>query len=207
MEEVYKDAFNGTLKAESLKGKSWRNYIHPKTKLTLLGAAVWNGHIDQVNLLLGEGVDPNETDASRRPLWVAASRTKANAGRIIEVLLAHKADPKLPSIIDNNSTPLLGAVKTYKSPAIIRTLVDAGASPEAANGRGETPKQVATNRKDRAQLRALLPRSQRTSVRLLVLRLLTAFILFVVAWAKKNLMATTVVAVGAVVAAAALCWI
>ncbi|KAI1118532.1 hypothetical protein F5Y14DRAFT_217781 [Nemania sp. NC0429] len=204
MEDIYQSALAGTLTADRLKGDQWRSYIHHQSKLTLLSAAVWKGHKDLVKLLLEKGADPNKEGELRPPLWVAASKTKTNAGHIIDILLNHKADPTLPSVIDDGSTPLLVAVKTYKSPAIISKLVDAGASPEAANGKGETPRQVATNRKDRAQLQALLPRSQRTSDRLPVLAMLTGLILFVVAWANNNIMAATIVAGAAGVATAAL---
>ncbi|KAI0449238.1 hypothetical protein F5B21DRAFT_494993 [Xylaria acuta] len=191
MENIYNRTLAGTLTADDLKDDNVINYVHPKSKLTLLGASVWNGHINQVNLLLEKGANPNKADESRPPLWVAASKTRKNAGRIIEILLNNQADPTLPSAIDGNSTPLLGAVKTYKSPAIISALVDAGALPTTADGKNETPKQVATDRKDRDRLRAMLPRSERTGKRLPALLMLSGLLLFIIAWANKNVIAAT----------------
>lgn len=85
---------------------------------------------------------------------------------------------------------------------MISALVDAGASPTAANRKGETAEGVATKRKDRARVRALLPRAQRASKRLPVILMLTGFVLLVVAWANKNV--KVAVAGGAFVAAAAI---
>jgi hypothetical protein len=195
MENVYNKALAGTLTAHDLKDDKVLNYVNPTTNLTLLGAAVWYGHIDQVKLLLKNGADPNG-EGSRPPLWVAASKTGKNAGRIIQILLNNKADPNLPSKIDSNSTPLLRAVKTYKPPAIISALVDAGASPTIADDNADTPEKLATTRKDRDRLRAMLPRNERTGKRLPALLMLSGFLLFTVAWANTNVVvATTATAV------------
>jgi len=206
MEDIYKRACDGTLTADDLKDGKVLNYVNPKTNLTLLGAAVWNGHIDQVKLLLKKGADSNR-DGSRPPLWVAASKTKKNAGRIIQILLNNKADPNLPSPIDGNSTPLLGAVKAFKPPAIISALVDAGALPTIADAKNDTPQKVAEDRKDRDRLQAMLPRHKRTSKRLPALLMLSGLILFTVAWANKNVIVATtatVVAGGGLIAANAI---
>ncbi|KAH7243998.1 hypothetical protein B0J15DRAFT_373049, partial [Fusarium solani] len=188
MLSIYDHALAGTLTADGLTGHEEINSVDPETKLTPLGAAVWHGDIDQINLLLEKGAGPNGADGARPPLWVAASKPIKNAGRIIEILLEHGADPSLPSAIDDNSTPLLGAVKSYKPPAVISALVDAGASPTAGNNRGEIAEQVATKRKDRARLQAMLPRSQRASKRLPVLLMLSGLVLLIVAWANRNAM-------------------
>lgn len=189
---IYSRAFDGTLTAAELDGNSDLNYIHPKSKLTPLGAAVWRGHVKQVKLLLEKGADPNGTIDTRPPLWVAASRTKVNAGYIVQILLSCGADVSRKSEIDEGSTPLLGAVKTWKPAALISTLVDAGGSPEEKNNKDESPNSVATTRKDRDRLQAMVPRSERHKSRLPTLLVLSGLMLGIVAWANEHKTAAAV---------------
>ncbi|KAK5995166.1 hypothetical protein PT974_03562 [Cladobotryum mycophilum] len=191
MESIYDKAKNGTLNASDLVGKEKElNAVDPKSKLTPLGVAAWNGHYKQVRMLLQNGADPNGVDPtgtpSRPPLWVAASRTKNNAGQIVQVLLHYGADPSKPSEFDENAPPLLGAVKRGRSQRLITALVDAGASPEVENNKGESAREWATTRKDRKILAALIPSPKRSTNRLDALLLLSGLMLFIVAWVNEE---------------------
>ncbi|OJJ46598.1 hypothetical protein ASPZODRAFT_16352 [Penicilliopsis zonata CBS 506.65] len=203
MADIYKCALAGTLTAADLSGKAQKiDSVHDRSKLTPLGAAVWKSHETTVKLLLSNGANPNGACGCRPPLWVAAARTKKNVGRMIEILLSEGADPNLPSPVDDDSTPLLSAVKDKRHPAILRALVDAGASPTIPNSKRETAENVAAEKKDRERARALLPREQRSSSRLSVLAMLTAVVLFVVAWANKYTASAAIAAGTAVVVGA-----
>lgn len=163
--------------------------MNTATGLTPLGEAVWYGKVDKIKQLLKEHVDVN--GGSRPPLWVAASRPINHAGRIIDMLLEAGADPNKASTIDSNSTPLLGAVKLSQPPDIIRALVDHGADPTIADENGDTARGVADKKKDLETLKALQPRNDRALNRPKAVLVLTGLLLFVVAWANKNIKATT----------------
>ncbi|KAF4539228.1 uncharacterized protein LTHEOB_10392 [Lasiodiplodia theobromae] len=188
MSTIYERAEEGSLTANDLKephAVEELATVNPTTLLTPLGVAVWFGHEKQVKLLLEKGANPNGENGARPPLWVAAAKTKHNAGRIIQILLAHKADPSKPSELDQNSTPLLAAVKNDRAPAIISTLVDAGASPEKQNEKGESALAVAEKKKDRDILQAMHPRNDRHGDRFTALFALSGLVLGVVAWSNK----------------------
>lgn len=201
---VYDNARSGTLTAADLAGRETEiNSVNPTDNLTPLGVAVWYGRVDSVKLLLRNGAKPDGEAGTRPPLWVASSKTKSNAGRMVQILLSKGANPRLRSVKDKNSTPLLAAVKTGKPPALISALVDAGASPLDANDSGQTAQNVAENTNDHARLQALLPLKDRIKTRIAVLLQLTGLMLFVVAWANNNVKIATG-AGGALVAAFAI---
>lgn len=188
MPTIYELAEKGSLTANHLDGPHAVEElatVNPTTFLTPLGVAVWFGHEKQVKLLLEKGANPNGENGARPPLWVAAAKTKHNAGRIIQILLDHKADPSKPSEIDQNSTPLLAAVKNDRAPAIISALVDAGASPKDQNVKGESALTIAETHKARALLQAMRPQEDRHGDRFTALFALSGLVLGVVAWSNK----------------------
>lgn len=189
MSTIYERAEKGSLTANDLDSRPHAveelATVNPTTFLTPLGVAVWFGHEKQVKLLLEHGANPNGENGARPPLWVAAAKTKHNAGRIIQILLDHKADPSKRSEIDQNSTPLLAAVKNDRAPAIISVLVDAGASTKDENAKGETALAVAERKKDRDVLQAMHPRSDRHGDRFTALFALSGLVLGVVAWTNR----------------------
>ncbi|OJJ36257.1 hypothetical protein ASPWEDRAFT_538408 [Aspergillus wentii DTO 134E9] len=166
-DRIYHLAVAGILTAADLQNSHDElHFVHPKTKLTALAAAVWNGHKHTVKLLLDYGADPDGTPGSRPPLWVAAGKTRRNANSIIDILLRHYANASRPSSFDDNSTPLLRAMLTLKSPAILRALVKAGARPAVQNNKGESAENVATRRNDHQRAAALFSKPSPVNDRL-----------------------------------------
>jgi ankyrin repeat protein len=204
MANIHERAWGGTLSEADLTNVGQGiNEVDPDRELTPLAAAVWNGHVSVAQLLLRHNADVNQPSGTRSPLWIAASRTERNAGRIIQILLRNGADPTTPSENDYNSTPLLNAVAESRDVEVISMLVDAGASPTATDADKQSAQILAEKRKDRAVLNALLPRSQRNTNRAEAVYLMVSLLLFIVAWANRNVMVTIGGTIGGTVVAAA----
>ncbi|KAK2882523.1 hypothetical protein FQN49_000249 [Arthroderma sp. PD_2] len=208
MASIYELAKSGKLTKQDLAiadNKRDLDAVHPRSKLTPLGIAVWSCHINTIKLLLksgadADGKDPNDAARDvRPPLWVAAARSKERVGTMIQLLLNSGANPNVVSPIDDNSTPLLAAVKSYKYPAIISALVDKGANPDQANKLQETPKSIADARNDRDTQKALRKRNQRSLGRLYWVSVITSVVVGIVAWVNAYVV---VAAVGAAAATA-----
>jgi ankyrin repeat protein len=104
---------------------------------TPLFAAVMNGSLANVNLLLSRGADPNVRDArGRTPLWYAATAT--NTG-MITALVQRGAEVNAQD--DQGATPLMRAADLCYT-WDIRALLDAGANPALAARSGRTALQA-----------------------------------------------------------------
>ncbi|PWY79026.1 hypothetical protein BO83DRAFT_376512 [Aspergillus eucalypticola CBS 122712] len=207
MTSIYELAKSGKVKElenELQKGKDPNDY-NDASKKTALGVAVFRGDIPTTQLLLKQGADPNGLERGRPPLWIACNHRndKANSyERLIQILLSQNADPRIPSKVssDKSSTPLIQAVKTYKSPRVISALVDNGADP--------TMKVNGMSAEDLAQgrpqiLNAMRPYWTRFRDRTTEVAKVTSFVMAVVFWANKNLMAAATA--GAVTSATLVC--
>ncbi|OJJ31938.1 hypothetical protein ASPWEDRAFT_53695 [Aspergillus wentii DTO 134E9] len=183
MDTIYQLARNGTLSATDLErtDRSGIDFLDPKSSLTPLGVAVWHGHVETVKLLLQHEADPNGVEGARPPLWVAAARTRKNAGRLIQILLDRGANAAKPSPVpgDRGSTPLLSAVKNRLSPEIISELVDHGADPDEKINR-HSARDIAEGKRQRKLLQAMRPRKQRNTTRILEVGKILAFLISVV---------------------------
>jgi len=109
---------------------------------------------DAAEALLNYGADPNARNASgQTALHQAASQ---GATRVIEILLAHKAD--INAADNSGYVPLLGAIsygmKNGRKP--VEVLVNNGANVNAESARGETPLGNAIERGDIEILKLLI---------------------------------------------------
>jgi ankyrin repeat protein len=121
-------------------------------KINPLGLAALAGDTESVRLLLAKGAEPDAADGvGYTPLNNAASTCNAE---VIGMLLARKPDVNAANT-DNQDvkfgkiqlyriTPLMFA-STYCSPAVVKTLLDAGARVNDADVRGMTPLLFATS--------------------------------------------------------------
>ncbi|EZF30500.1 hypothetical protein H101_05867 [Trichophyton interdigitale H6] len=210
MSSIYELAKAGLLTKEDMTNghiMSDLNTVHPKTKLSPLGIAVWFSRVKTIKLLLKNGANPDGRDPSgaigevRPPLWVAAARSKERVGPMVQLLLNAGADPNIVSPIDDNTSPLLAAVKTYKYPPLISALVDKGANPDQENSQGDTPRRIAEARGDRDTIKALRNRKERSLGRLHWVGVIVSVIVGVVAWVNAFVVVAVVGAAGAAAAA------
>jgi len=152
-----------------LEGGADPDFTNPKN-VTALYLAIDNAHMDAAKVLIEAGANVNKWDWwGRTPLWAAVDQHAVPSGgradrltpdatlpmEIIELLLAHGADPdlqlKLPppyrSIVDDRGcdsmlttgmTPLLLAAKTFDA-AAMKPLLAAGANYDLPNQDGVSP--------------------------------------------------------------------
>ncbi|GKZ61332.1 hypothetical protein AnigIFM49718_008042 [Aspergillus niger] len=193
------------LKNQLQEGKKDPNDYNDADKKTALVVAVFKGDIPTAQLLLKHGADPNGLEQGRPPLWIACNHRndKANSyERLIQILLSKNANPRIPSKVasDKGSTPLVQAVKTYKSPRVISALVDNGADP--------TEKVNDKSAEDLAQgrphiLNAMRPYWTRFQTRTIEVAKVTSFVMAVMFWTNRNHMA--VATAGAVTGTTIVC--
>lgn len=102
---------------------------------TPLWAALEAGHLESAAALLSHGADPNTRDPSGQSLlhkaWALTNRAT------LDLLLNHGADPDLQDPNDGNR-PLHHAIFAKSRPAVA-SLLAAGADPDGANAKDETP--------------------------------------------------------------------
>jgi ankyrin repeat protein len=103
--------------------------------VTALERASENASLSMAALLLGAGADPNAAQASGLTPLMTASRT-GNV-ELVDALLAAGAGVNSVTV-EVRSTPLMWAV-SEPHPAIIETLLGAGADPHASTAKGLTP--------------------------------------------------------------------
>jgi ankyrin repeat protein len=141
-----------------------RNSSNPFTGWTPLLWAVTSGNKAVVQFLLQKGADVNaqlENDVGGRhwpkgstPLFLA---TGSNLPDVVEILLAHKADPNLPN--EHGTTPISIAIKNA-DPAtrkrIVAALLDNGADVNTRDGDTKTLLMTAAEFKDKATLEVVL---------------------------------------------------
>ncbi len=105
-----------------------------------LRSACVDGDIQRVSSLLGSDPPINsQCPKGYTPLHLAAS---CNRSDIVDLLLGHNADPNIADLYGNG--PLWGAIVEYASdPAVITSLLAAGADPFQTNVSGRTPSAIA----------------------------------------------------------------
>lgn len=221
MASIYDLAKSGQLTKEHMTNREMirdLNTVHPRTKLTPLGIAVWFSHVKVVKLLLKNGANPDGKDPTkvqnkdpskdpskdydpvRPPLWVAAARSKQRVGTMTQLLLHAGADPNIVSTVDDNSSPLLAAVKTYKPPYLLNALVDRGANPDQENKHKETPREIAEARGDPDTIKALRKRKERSLGWLHWIGVIVSIVVGVVAWVNAFVFVAVVGVAGAATA-------
>mmetsp|Transcript_5390 Transcript_5390/g.12829 ORF Transcript_5390/g.12829 Transcript_5390/m.12829 type:complete len:155 (-) Transcript_5390:115-579(-) len=99
---------------------------------TMFLAAEW-GQVEELEVLLQDGMDPNSLDPDDDPVLFTASM-KGHT-RVIKALLDAKADPKAKN--DVGFTALMIAVRS-KRHAAAKMLLEAGCDKDAKNALGET---------------------------------------------------------------------
>jgi len=117
-----------------------------------LNGAAFHGHWRLCQFLLEHGADPNGTlpGTEETPLHAATCIERAAHELVVEVLLAHGADPARPTRPGVETGCFMRDVRTVGETALhraaahategtIRRLLAAGASREARDAHGETP--------------------------------------------------------------------
>jgi hypothetical protein len=185
---LHSDAENGVLTLAKLKayGLARIDDIDANSGLTPLTAAVRQGHVAVVRLLLDNGADVNAmSHDGRSPLfWATYQRPLPRRSEIVGALLARHPAVDTTCAAARHVTPLMNAVGRLRDAAVARALVDAGASAAARNARGVSARDMAAQTGDGMLVRALRPLSQRQAPAtvLAVIDVLVKLLLFVVAW-------------------------
>ncbi|KAI5462816.1 hypothetical protein BGZ63DRAFT_452327 [Mariannaea sp. PMI_226] len=152
--------------------------------LTALALAAKNGHMEVVRLLLGSNADPDGLSSQHRtPLWIVTMRGRGdNRAEIVSLLLQYHAKPDYcHNELQNGSTPLVNELKQLKDPEVVRLLVD-------KNGRTEAAVKLAADLADPEIDDAMLSNQQRSKFRSAIIDLISALILFILAWANSPAM-------------------
>ena len=186
---IYTDAADGVLQQAALD-EFWRTHKidDPSTEqgngtigLTLLALASRNGHLETTRLLLDKGAEADALSSQNRtPLWIVTARGRgSDRAAIIDLLLKHGSNAKYshPDLL-SGSTPLENELKQLKDLEVIQLLVDNGGITDAA-------KTLAGELKNSDIDDAMQSNSQRTKLRTTIIELITALILFILAWANS----------------------
>lgn len=133
----------GAIRPEDLEAAT----TNCNSKETALHVAVRNGHLKAVQVLLENGMPPNYRTMEdwNSPLHIAVKKRNAEERniKIIELLIAHGADPALKN--KHGDTPLHFGVRSPKE-EVIEALLRAGGNPHTPNFLGQTPRGLATFR-------------------------------------------------------------
>ncbi|KAI1773221.1 hypothetical protein F4818DRAFT_120986 [Hypoxylon cercidicola] len=186
---LYLDSASGTLTSTSLDDYLRVYQINEPSKesgngtngLTPLALAARNGHSEVVRILLEKGAEVDALSKSRRtPLWIMTFRGRGdNRAEIVNLLLKHGADAKYSdSNLHSGSTPLENELKQLKDPEVIQLLVQNGGKTDAASKLAEE-----LNNPDIHD--AMKSTEQRSNLRATIVNLITALILFILAWANS----------------------
>ncbi|MGP1454976.1 MAG: ankyrin repeat domain-containing protein [Treponema sp.] len=120
---------------------------------TALHGAVQNNQIDTVQVLLDAGASVNvHTNSGNTALHLCM--TSPAAEQLLDMLLAHHADPRNPNM--NGETPLHTAVLTKRDQAVLEKLIAAGAPVNGRNKRGQTPLLLAVEQNSAPQIVTLI---------------------------------------------------
>ncbi|KAI1371257.1 hypothetical protein F4677DRAFT_464362 [Hypoxylon crocopeplum] len=149
--------------------------------LTPLAIAARNGHADVAKLLLDKGAEVDARSSQlRTPLWIVTARGQGgNRAEIVDILLKHGANAKYSdAALHNGSTPLENELKQRKDAEVIQLLVQ-------NDGVTDTAKKLA-DKLGRPDIDdAMKSTQQRSKFRNAVVGLITALILFILAWANS----------------------
>lgn len=126
------------------------------------------GRVADVEILLGQGANPNAADASgATALAVASDRNEAESIAIAEALLKAGADPNQPDHAGNY--PIFNAIR-QKNGALVQLLLGRGAKYDVTDGNGNTPAQLAEKLGDGASRAFILEAMERDRAALAMLR-------------------------------------
>ncbi|KAI2470761.1 hypothetical protein F4781DRAFT_167829 [Annulohypoxylon bovei var. microspora] len=176
-----KRALNDYLKAHKIDERSTEKG-NSTIGLTPLAIAARNGHADVVRLLLDNGAEVDAFSTQlRTPLWILTSRGLGNNRvEIANLLLKHGADAKYSCpTLQNGSTPLENELKQGKEPGVIQLLVQHG-------GTTDTALELAAKLGHPDIDNAMRSTQQRNNLRDAIVSLITALILFIIAWLNSS---------------------
>jgi hypothetical protein len=143
------------------------NASHPTHRTAIVNAA-GGLHAGALKILIEAGADLTITDSCSglTPLIDAAGTCAARKGKgkeVIDILLAAGVDINETSKYNHNTA--LHAAAQFDSPAVIRFLLDRGASRDMRNKDGQTPQEVTMSKKVANMLRPLkgqkVPKAQK----------------------------------------------
>ncbi|KAK2591378.1 hypothetical protein QQS21_010922 [Conoideocrella luteorostrata] len=190
-DNIHTDARKGSLTSGKLD-----NYLasgvnindeDPKTGFTPLAAAAKAGQPAVVKLLLDKGATPNlKSRYGMTPLYVAANARK-NRAEIVRLLLGRgvKVDETGPEV--DNETPLMVAITQARDPVIVNMLIDAGASLQAKNDKGETAKSLGELSGNPDIQKAVAPPDQQQAGRPELINAIVSFVLFILAYVNSGI--------------------
>ncbi|KAL5342249.1 hypothetical protein BJX70DRAFT_386335 [Aspergillus crustosus] len=187
---LHSDSQSGTLTRASLQKYLVLvgiDDIDSTTGFTALSHAIKNGHPSVVKLLLQAGASPSKpVRDGRTPLYLAAN-AKQNRARIVQLLLAQKPQPDVDAVSGDwgNETPLIVAITQGRDAEVVKLLVEAGASVNKTNDRGETAVALADQSTNAAIKNAINPKAAQGGVGSALAQLLVSAVVFAVAYADK----------------------
>ncbi|KAI0011061.1 hypothetical protein F4779DRAFT_574877 [Xylariaceae sp. FL0662B] len=186
---LYSDAATGVLISAALHDYLKTHNIDEPSKetgngtigFTPLALAVRNGHADVVRLLLDNDAEVDALSSQRRtPLWIATARGRGdNRAEIVDILLKHRANAKYSDPdLQGGSTPLENELKQRRDPEVIQLLVQ-------NDGKTDTAVKLAADLRNPYIDDAMKSTEERSKLRDAIVGLVTALILFVLAWANS----------------------
>lgn len=117
-----------------------------------LGSAVFHGHWRLCQFVLENDADPNhaDPDGSETPLHAALCKPLPVFDLVVELLLAHGADPNCATVAGKGTGGFMRDVRTkgetplhraaaFSSERTIQMLLDAGAKVDAVDANGDSP--------------------------------------------------------------------
>ncbi|CAH0045249.1 unnamed protein product [Clonostachys solani] len=191
MATIHSEARAGTLTSAKLAGYLQQgvdiNEIDVSgTGFTPLSAAAKAGHQTVVELLLNNGASPSKKSYGMTPLYIAANARK-NRAEIVRLILNRHVNVDETDPQCDNETPLMVAITRAKDPVVVNMLIDAGASLQAQNDKGQTAKSMAQMSGNPDIQRAASPGQQQAGTAELI-NLLVNFVLFILAYVNSGIL-------------------
>ncbi|CAG9949194.1 unnamed protein product, partial [Clonostachys rosea f. rosea IK726] len=191
MATIHSEARAGTLTSAKLAGYLQQgvdiNEIDVSgTGFTPLSAAAKSGHQTVVELLLNNGASPSKKSYGMTPLYIAANARK-NRAEIVRLILNRHVNVDETDAQVDDETPLMVAITRAKDPVVVNMLIDAGASLQAKNDKGQTAKSMAQLSGNPDIQRAASPGQQQAGTAELI-NLLVNFVLFILAYVNSGIL-------------------